>query len=64
MHCGYNSDVNEVLGKLGGINAACDGRGESREGGNQAHELLPRDSALHPVTLWTTLGAVSTLLSC
>ena len=60
MHCGYNSEMNKVLGKQGGINPAFDGRGGSREGGNQAAELLPRDSALHTVTLWTTPGAVST----
>ena len=34
MHCGYNSDMNIVLGKQGGINTAFDGRGGSREGGN------------------------------
>lgn len=51
MHCAYNSDMNKVLGKQGGINPAFDGRGGSKEGGNQAAELLPRDSALHTVTL-------------
>lgn len=55
--------MNKVLGKQGGINPAFDGRGGSREGGNQAAELLPRDSALHTVTLGPPRGQFP-LLSC
>ena len=38
------------------LNTAFGGKGVGREGGYQVPDLLPRDSALPTVTIWTALG--------